>query len=167
MRIDDRQVLRTNFAEAQTPTAGPWASDREFAVPIPAGKRNIEIANDGGGNSILLDSVKLEQVQPAEFEGGWRFGPEAVGLRGPKAAVVYVCSPVVVYPAGASIFNPPLMSGQPVKVAAWPAGHFVAEWFDPCTGKTVGKTEASTEDATLALPVPAFREDLAGVITQQ
>jgi hypothetical protein len=109
--------------------------------------------------------LKFEQVLPAEFAGGWHFAPEAVGLRSEQKAVLYVYSPWVIFPAGARRYNPPLLTGQSLQLTNWPAGKFNVQWFEPSTGKAIGTTEVATDGAVLTLPLPAFRDDLAAIIT--
>jgi hypothetical protein len=167
VRVDGAEVLRTNFVGAGAAHTKPQEINQDFAFDLPPGKRVIEIANDAGADWILLDSLKLEQMRPAEFPGDWAFAPEPVGLRNGKKAVLYVDSPLVVFPAGALRYNPPLLSHQSLKLADWPAGTFNARWFDPCTGREVGTTEATTEGNILTLPLPAFRDDLAAIVTLQ
>jgi hypothetical protein len=165
VRVDGAEMLHTNFIRAAGVTATYRDINQDFTVDLSPGKRVIEIANEAGADWILIDSLKLEKVLPAEFAGGWHFTPEAVGLRSEKKAVLYVYSPWVVYPAGALRYNPPLLSGQFVKLADWPVGKFSARWFDPRTGEVAGTTEGTTEDASLTLSVPPFRDDLAAIVT--
>jgi hypothetical protein len=164
VRVDGTETLRTPFAGADATPVAPRDINQEFTVAVPPGKRVIEIANESGVDWILVDSLRLEQVQPAGFSGGWNFAPEFVGLRSAKKAVLYVCSPCVVFPAGALRYNAPLQTDQTVKLADWPAGRFSVRWFDPGTGKMVGTTEGVTQGTILTLPVPAFRDDLAAIV---
>jgi hypothetical protein len=167
VRVDGTEVLHTNYIRVAGDTSTYRDINQDFTVNFPAGKRVIEIANDNGADWILIDSLKFESVLPAEFAGGWHFAPEAVGLRSEKKAALYVYSPWVIFPAGAHRYNPPLMTGQSLRLTNWPAGKFNAQWFDPCTGKAVGTTEGTTENAILTLPIPPFRDDLAAVVTPQ
>jgi Domain of unknown function (DUF5060)/Cellulase (glycosyl hydrolase family 5) len=167
VRIDGTEVLHTNFIRAPGATATYRDINLDFTNNIPSGKRVIEIANDNGADWVLIDSLKFEQVLPAEFAGGWHFTPEAVGLRSVKKAVLYVYSPWVIYPAGAHTYNPPLLTGESLQLKNWPAGKFNVQWFDPCTGKVIGTTKVSADKAILTLPLPAFRDDLAAIVTPQ
>ena len=167
VRVAGAEVLRTNFVGAGAAPTRPQEINRDFVVDLPPGKRALEIANDVGADWILLDSLKLERVLPAEFPGGWTFGLEPVGLRSGKKAVLYVGSPGVVFPAGALRYNPLLLSHQCLKLADWPAGTFNARWFNPSTGKEVGTTEATTEGTVLTLPLPDFNDDLAAIVIPQ
>jgi hypothetical protein len=167
VRVDGTEVLHTNFIRAAGVTATYRDINQDFTVDLSPGKRVVEIANDAGADWILIDSLKFEQVLPAEFVGDWHFAPEAVGLRSEKKAIFYVYSPWVVYPAGALRYNPPLLAGHFVKLADWPAGKFSARWFDPRTGEVIGITEGTTVDATLTLTIPPFRDDLAAIVTPE
>ena len=165
VRVDGAEVLHTNFIRAAGNTTTYRDINQDFTVNLSPGKRVIEIANDNGADWILIDSLKFEQVLPAEFAGGWHFAPEAVGLRNKQKAVLYVYSPWVIFPAGAHRYNPPLLTGQSLQLTNWPAGQFIVQWFNPCTGKAIGTTEAATDGAILTLALPAFRDDLAAIVT--
>jgi hypothetical protein len=167
VRVDGAEVLHTNFIRAAGDTTTYRDINQDFTVDLPVGKRVIEIANDTGADWVLIDSLKFEQVLPAEFAGGWYFAPEAVGLRSGQKAVLYVYSPYVIFPAGAHCYNPPLLTGQFLQLTNWPAGKFNVQWFDPCTGKATGTTTVATDGAILTLPLPAFRDDLAAIVTPQ
>lgn len=164
VRVDGEELLRQDFAGAGASPLKPQEINRDFTVDLPPGKRVIEIANAAGADWILLDSLKLERAEPAEFAGAWEFGPEWFGLRNAKRGILYVCSPWVVYPDGALRYRPPLQTGQFLKLTDWPAGEFSARWYDPCTGKVIGTTSGVTEADTLRLPLPPFDDDLAAVI---
>jgi hypothetical protein len=164
VRMDGTEVLRTNFPGAAATAIKPHEINKDFVIDLPPGKRTIEIVNAAGEDWILLDSLKLEQVLPAEFAGGWKFAPESVGLRNADQAVLYVYSQWVVFPAGALRYNPPLLTDQSMKLADWPAGRFSARWFNPRTGMQVGTSEGTTQDTTLTLPIPDFGDDLAGIV---
>ena len=167
VRVDGTERFRTNFVREVGKPAVPWNIGKDIVVDLPPGKRIVEIANNAGEDWVLLDGLKLEQVQAAGFTGDWKFTAETVGLRNANKAVLYLCSPWVVFPASALRYNPPLLNDQTVQLANWPEGRFSARWFDPCTGRSLGTTEAATEDGTLSVPVPAFMDDLAAVISQE
>jgi hypothetical protein len=164
VRVDGAEVLHTNFIRDAGVTATDRDINQDFTVNLSPGKRVIEIANDTGADWILIDSLKFEQVLPAEFAGGWHFAPEAVGLRSEQKAVLYVYSPWVIFPAGAHRYNPPLLTGQSLQLTNWPAGKFNVQWFNPSTGKAIGTTEVATDGDILTLPLPAFRDDLAAIV---
>ena len=164
VRVDGAEVLRTRIADRDGLALPNKEIDQDFPVEIAPGRRLVEIAN-AGRDWIYLDSIRLEQVRPAGFAGGWRYGPEAVGLRNGANAVLYVCSPWVVFPASAHRYNPPLQTSAKVTLANWPAGRFQVQWFDPKTGAAAGTAEGVTVDGALTLVLPGFRDDLAGIVT--
>jgi len=51
-----------------------------------------------------------------------------------------------------------------VTLTNWPFGRFLAQWFVPATGQRLGDTQGTTANGILTLPLPDFREDLAGVV---
>ncbi len=164
VRVDGHEAFRRKLGGTQTtPPSRARDINQGFTIEVAPGKRVIEIGNEGY-DWILVNSLKLEQALPAAFPGGWTFSPDAVGLHNEKSAVLYVCSPNVVFPAGALRYNPPIQNGRSVELAGWPAGRFSARWFDPSTGKGVGVTEGVTEGSKLTLPLPAFRDDLAAIV---
>lgn len=164
VRVDGAEVLRTKIADRDGLALPNKEIDQDFPVEIAPGRHLVEIANTGL-DWISLDSIRLEQVRSAEFAGGWQYGPEAVGLRSGNKAVLYVCSPWVVFPAGAHRYNPPLQTGAKVTLTGWPAGRFQVRWYDPTTGAVVGTAEGVTVDGAVTLALPDFRDDLAGIVT--
>jgi hypothetical protein len=164
VRVDGAEALRTAIGDRDGLAQVNKEIDQDFAVEIAPGKHRVEIANTGR-DWIFLDSIRLEHVRTADFAGGWKYGPEAAGLRNGEKAVLYVCSPWVVFPAGAHRFNPPLLTSPTVTLTDWPAGRFQVQWFDPRTGVAAGTAEGVTSDHSLTLPLPGFRDDLAGIVT--
>jgi hypothetical protein len=69
------------------------------------------------------------------------------------------------FPAGAHRYNPPLLTGQSLQLTNWPAEKFNVRWFEPSTGRAIGTTGVVTGGVVLTLPLPAFRDDLAAIIT--
>lgn len=165
VRVDGTEVLHQVISGREGKGRG-HELNRDFTVDLPAGRHVLEIANTGQ-DWMFLDSIRLEQVRPARFVGDWHFGPAAVGLRRDGRGLLYVCSPWVVYPADAHVYNPPLQQETSVVLKDWPAGRYRAEWFDPTTGTEVGRTKAMTAGGELRLPLPSYRDDLAGIVTRE
>ena len=113
---------------------------------------------------FYLDWIRLENVLPAEYNPTWAPSPEAIGLRGSHESLLYVVSPGVSFPAGATNASLPLQHGQSITLTNWPVGQFYADWYDPATGTNVAKTQSTTTNNILSLPLPDFREDLAGIM---
>lgn len=160
---DSVQLFSTNLPNLD----GTYNVNEEYntniSVNLPAGKHIITITNTGG-DWFFLDWVELHQVLPATYATNWQPSPEAIGLRGPHESLVYVVSPDAIFPAGATNAALPLQHGQMVIMTNWPAGNFFAEWYDPASAAFIGMTEATATNGSLALPLPDFSEDLAGIV---
>ncbi len=159
VRVDGAAALREKLGET-----GAGDVTRDFTVALPPGKHRVEVAN-AGAEHLILDSLRLAEVRPAVFPGGWRYGPAAVGLRQGTKAVLYVCSPWTMWPAGAHRFNPEVQTGQSLRLTGWPAGRYAATWYSPGTGEPVARTEGTAGGDVLTLPLPDFGDDLAGIVS--
>ena len=163
VRVDGVETYRTNLPNLD----GGYQVNNEYNADIPAnlpaGNHLIEIRN-AGGDWFYLDWVRLEQVLPAAYPGGWEPSPSSIGLQGDRESLVYVLAPGGVFPAGATNATLPLQQNKAVTLTNWPAGTFLAQWFDPATGQRLGDTQSTTTNRILTLPLPDFREDLAGVV---
>jgi hypothetical protein len=73
----------------------------DIAVNVPAGKHRLELTN-AGGDWVFLDWVRLENVLPSDYPGGWQPSPESIGLRGPHESLLYVVAPNASYPSEAT-----------------------------------------------------------------
>ena len=163
VKVDGAETYRTNLANLD----GGYGVNNEYNLDIPVnlrpGKRLIEIIN-AGMDWFYLDWVRLERVLPANYAVNWRPSPEAIGLRGAHESLLYVVAPGVSFPASATNVSLPLQAGQSVTLTNWPAGSYYAEWYDPALASRVGCTQATTTNNSLNLPLPAFSEDLAGIV---
>jgi hypothetical protein len=168
VRIDDKEALRVPLKDQDGLAALNDEINQEFAVPIPAGRHHVEIAHTGV-DWVNLRSVRLERVQPAPFTGVWAFAPEAIGLQREDNAtvVVYVRSPHVAWPAGATRYNPPLVSGAAVTLTNWPARAGIVAWMDPSTGRNIASTPVARAGGDTRLPLPDFNDDLVGILTAE
>ncbi len=135
----------------------------DLPVNLPAGEHLIQLTNSANG-WVYLDWVRLEQVLPSTYANNWAPSPEAIGLRGPHESLLYVIAPGAAFSGSSTDASLPLQQGQTVVLTNWPAGRFHAEWYDPATGAAAGYTQASTANGGLTLPLPDFREDLAGIV---
>ena len=122
VRVDGEERLRAPLVDTDGMGALVDEIDQEFVVDLPAGRHTVELAHTGR-DWVNLKSMRLERMLPASFAGGARFGVEAIGLRRDHAAaVVYVRSPYVAWPAGALRYNPPVVADAVVTLADWKAG---------------------------------------------
>jgi hypothetical protein len=163
VRVDGTEIYRTNLVNLD----GGYSVNNEYnadlPVNVPAGNHLVEVRN-AGGDWFYLDWVRLEQVLPATYPGGWTPSPDAVGLRGGSESLLYVIAPGASFPAGATNVTLPLQQNKSVTLTNWPAGTFLAQWFDPATGQRLSDTQSTATNGIVTLPLPDFREDLAGAV---
>lgn len=166
VRADGVELYRTNLPNLD----GGWNVNNEYNVDIPvslpAGRRMIEVVN-AGVDWFFLDWVKLEGVLPSKYHPDWAPSPDAIGLSGPREALVYVVAPNASFPANATNAALPRQTGQQIVLTNWPAGSFLAEWRDPLTATNLATTLGTTTNGILMLRLPPFVEDLAGIIFPQ
>jgi hypothetical protein len=135
----------------------------DIPVSLPAGLHSIAITNTGN-DWFYLDWVRLEQVLPAAYTGGWTPSADAIGLQGPHESLLYVVAPGVSFPANATTATLPIQQAQTVTLTNWPAGGFIAEWYDPATAASLGTFQATTRNGGLALALPDYAEDLVAIV---
>jgi len=165
VRVDGTEVRRVALVNKDGLATLNDEIDTEHVVDLPVGLHTVEIAHTGV-DWVNLKSLRLERMLPAPFAGGWTFAAEAVGLRrGDEAAVVYVRSPYVAWPAGATRFNPPPVRGAVVTLTGWGGGTAAVMWLDPASGREVVATRVVSEGSDLPLQVPEFSEDLVAIIS--
>ena len=163
VRVDGVELYRTNLPNLDGTYAVNEEYNLDFSVNLPAGNRFIEITN-AGNDWFYLDWVRLEQVQPANYASNWTQSPDAIGVRGSHESLLYVVAPGVSFPANATTATLPAQHAQTVTLTNWPAGTFIAEWYDPATATSLGLTQAASTNGNLALPLPDYSEDLAAVL---
>lgn len=156
VRIDGQEVARERVA-----AAGPVG--REFTHPLAAGLRRIEIANEGV-ERLQLAAIRFENLRPATSPQGWRYRPEAIGLRRADRGLLYVVAPAAVYPAGAIRYELPAVRGEVLALPDWPAGRYRVRWLDTETGAVTGEAAAETRAGVLSIAVPDLRVDAAARI---
>ena len=163
VRSDGSTLFSTNLPNLD----GGYGVNNEYnldiPVNLPTGRHLIEITN-AGGDWVFLDWVRLEQVLPSAYTNDWLPKPEAVGVRGPRESLLYVVAPNAAFPGEATNTTLPLQQGQALTFTNWPAGKFFAEWYEPTNGVKRGFTQSTTTNGKLTLPLPDFREDLAGIL---
>ena len=163
--VDGSLSFSTNLPTLNGPGTNVVNESYNLDLPInlPSGNHLVQITNTANG-WVYLDWVRLEQVLPATYPGNWQPTASAIGLRGNHESLIYVISPLAAFPAGATSASLPLQHGQVAIFTNWPAGNFLADWYDPRTGTNAGSTRAFTTNGVLTLPLPDFSEDLAAVV---
>jgi Domain of unknown function (DUF5060) len=163
VRVDGLQQFSTNLPNLDGGTSVDGEYNLAIPVNLPAGKHLVEITN-AGSDWFYLDWVDLNEVLPSAYAGGWQPSVAAIGLQGARETLLYIVAPWVSFPAGATNASLPLQQTQTVCLADWPGGDFIAEWHDPPTGALIAYSRATTTNRVLTVPLPDFREDLAGIV---
>src|SRR5216117_2229091 len=163
VRVDGIETYRTNLPNLDSGYAVNNEYNVDISANLPVGNHLVEIRNTGS-DWFYLDWVRLEQVLPATYPGGWEPSPSSIGLQGERESLLYVIAPGASFPAGATNSTLPLQQGKSVTLTNWPVGTFLAQWFDPATGQRLSDTQATTSNGSLTLPLPELREDLDGVV---
>jgi hypothetical protein len=163
VRVDGATLFSTNLPNLD----GTYNVNEEYnldiPVSLPAGHHSIAVTNTGI-DWFYLDWVRLEQVLPATYTGGWVPSAEAIGLQGPRESLLYVVAPGVSFPANATTATLPIQQAQTVTLTNWPAGRFIAEWYDPATAAALGTSQSTTHNGGLALVLPDYAEDIAAIV---
>jgi hypothetical protein len=164
--VDGVEKIRTRIFDRDGKAAVNHEIDRPFAIDIPAGVHVIQILNTGTDWAVL-EEMKLEGVQPSAFANGGSFHAEKIGLADSehRRAALYVYSPWIAYPAGAYRYQPPLVENETIALPNWSDGKSRVEFFNAETGVLVTRAEAQAMNGTLVIKLPAFREDLAVVVS--
>jgi hypothetical protein len=161
--VDGNTVFSTNLPNLDGTYNVNEEYNTNFTVNLPSGYHLITITNTGG-DWFYLDWVQLNQVLPATYLGNWQPSPDAIGLSGPRESLLYVVAPDVSFPANATNATLPVQHAQTVILTNWPAGNFIAEWYDPATADSLGLTQANTTNNNLVLSMPDFTEDVAAIV---
>jgi hypothetical protein len=163
VRVDGTELFRTNLPNLD----GGYTLNEEYnldiPVNLPSGNHFIDVTN-AGTDWFFLDWVRLEQVLPASYAGNWQPSPDAIGVRGTYESLLYVVAPGVAFPANGTNAALPVQHASTITLTNWLAGAFVAEWYSPTNGLSLGLTLTNTVNGKLTLPLPDFTEDLAAIL---
>jgi hypothetical protein len=163
VRVDGVETYRTNLPNRDAGYQVNNEYNTDIPANLPTGSHLVEIRN-AGADWFYLDWVRLEQALSATYPGGWEPSPSSIGLQGERESLLYVIAPGASYPAGATNATLPLKQAKSVILTNWPAGAFLAQWFNPTTGQRLNDTQATTTNGTLTLVLPDFRDDIAGIV---
>lgn len=163
VRVDGEEVFRRDLTDKDGGSEVNQEYNEDIVVELPGGRRSLEVRN-AGADWFNLDWVRLENVLPAAYPGGWKPSPIAVGLRGERQALVYVVNPRASFPANATNAVVAPWPGATLEIRGLPAGRHQAAWFEPASARRLGETVGDSRGGWLTLPLPGFAEDLAGRI---
>jgi hypothetical protein len=165
--VDGVSVLSTNLPDKDG-KFDALANEYNVDIPalIPSGKHLVELRNTGA-DWLFLDWVRVERLRPAAYPGDWVPALVSTGIRGTSESILYVASPAVNWPAGATNASPTVLSNRFVAATNWPAGRYGIRWYLTTNAAPVGDTLAESLQGRLRIPVPPFGEDLVGVVVRQ
>jgi hypothetical protein len=66
-----------------------------------------------------------------------------------------------------SSYSPPMKESLILKLIGMTPGSYLAYWYDPQTADWISQIEVSSTGTTLAIPIPAFKDDLAAKIVKK
>jgi hypothetical protein len=137
-----------------------------YTVPLSAGRHTVEIRNTGA-DWYYLDWVRFEEVLPAEYAGGWKPRPVAIGLQGEGETLLYVAHPLLRYPARSTVAALEPVIGATLSFTNEVEEAHAAVWFDAATGANRGVTVSHAGSGGLwDLPVPGLAEDLVARVVR-
>ena len=163
VRVDGATLYSTNLPNLDGTYNVNEEYNQDFPVSLPPGLHSIAVTNTGN-DWFYLDWVRLEQVLPATYPGNWAPSADAIGLQGQHESLLYVVATGVSFPANATTATLPVQHAQTVTLTNWPAGSFIAEWYDPATAASRGTSQATTQNGSLVLTLPDFAEDIAAIV---
>jgi len=163
VQVDGAALFTTNLPNLDGTCTVDEEYNLDIPVSLPTGLHFIAITNTGD-DWFYLDWVRLEQVLPATYAGNWTPSADAIGLQGPHESLLYVVAPGVSFPANATTATLPIQHAQTVMLTNWPAGSFIAEWYDPATAASLGNSQATTSTGGLGLALPDYTEDVAAIV---
>jgi hypothetical protein len=77
---------------------------------------------------------------------------------------LYIVAPDLSFPGNSITATLPVQHNTTVTLSNWPPGGFVAEWYSPTAGTSLGLSRGAATNGNLALSLPDFTEDLAGIV---
>lgn len=161
--VDGTRVYSTDLPNLDNTDIVNEAYNSNFTVSLPSGQHLVTITN-AGSDWFYLDWVQLNQVLPSTYAGNWQQSPNAIGQSGAGESLLYLVAPGASYPYGATNATLPVQQGTSVVLTNWPAGTYYADWYDPPTGTSLGRTQAATVHGGLTLPLPNYSVDLAAAV---
>jgi hypothetical protein len=105
--------------------------------------------------------IGLPTWKPVQLKALGEKSVKALGVGGPRAAVVWILDSRYSWPSGALEDQPDPCSGVVLVLEGLEDGAYSVEWWDPLGGRATTKQELSTEEGRLRLHVPEFRLDTA------
>ena len=129
-------------------TYADHAADQTLTAAVPAGHHEVRVADDGQDWFVVKQITVTDYAPPVA----------ALARGGGQSAVfwVYARDRAASIPAGATLTLPGLMQGT-----------YTVRLWDTWTGRPLPPLLAVSRAGAVGVTLPAFRRDLAGVVTRQ
>ncbi len=131
------------------------------------------------GLASFLDGENLARYQPLaplQINGPAGDNAPAIGLclQGDKTLVwlrsdaytVQASLSASLGTAGSRRYVPPLIEGLTLTLTNMTEGSYTVRWFDPQAARWLEQQSITTQDGTLQIPIPSFRDDLTAKISR-
>ncbi len=161
VRHNGREIFRRALPNKD----GGWERNNEYnediAVPLPAGRAEIEVLNPGG-DWAYLDWVRLENALPAQTRGSSAAPLEVLALsdNGHQTILVWALDPDFNWPRGAAAPAETVRGGS-LTLHGLADGRYQAQWRDTRTGRPLGTTLSRSQGGAMKLQVIDFQVDVA------
>jgi hypothetical protein len=132
--------------------------DRDYEVPIPAGKHVIEVSNTGK-DWVEVNNYTFTGVRDPRYAR-----TDTLGLRTPQLTLVWL------HDQESNWYNdkydklPQPQTGLQTAVRGLPDGRYRIEWWDTRQGKALSSSVAASREGKLPLAPPTFERDIAARI---
>lgn len=137
-----------------------WQSDydREYRVPVPAGRHTVTIENAEG------DWLSLRGIRVTGYRSDRYPQVDALGLRSEKAVLLWLHHRQSTWRAVLDGKQPEALSDLRATLSGLPDGAWRVEWWDTYTGAVIRTDAAVAKRGEIELAAPAFARDVAAVV---
>ncbi len=161
--VDERQVLAKEFPDEDKVTNTLTQFDGRYAVPVPAGRHTVRVANEG--NDWVYVSYALPGYRRRTDPGLQVYGlANGSTTPGQVAAILWLKNERhtwYLHNRGVDAGTiPPVL----VVLTGLPDGAYAVEWWDTATGKPGERVAVTAAGGKLALTAPAISADVAAKV---
>ena len=135
--------------------------DRDYEVPIPAGKHTIQIDNNGDDWVLVTQYVFRDYKDPRFVRA------HAYGLRTDDLAVLWLHDRTSTWYNDRYGEPPRPIADASLELKGLAAGEYRVHWWDTRTGEVVRTDRATCADGLLPLQPPTFTRDIAAQVTRE
>jgi hypothetical protein len=164
--VDGQQVLAKEFPDEDEGTATLNQYNGRYAVPIPAGRHTIQVANEG--NDWLYVSYTLPGYRRRTDPGLQVYGlANGSTTPGQVAAILWLKNERHTWYLHNLGVEPGTIPPTLVTLGGIPDGSYAVEWWDTGTGKPGERQPVQATGGTLTLPAPPISTDVAAKLWRQ